>query len=351
MKAINLKFCGRSWYKDPGEDYPFQSYIGPRFQVNLDCEPDYLFVKETNDSIEEFLRLRKDRQIRIFLSGEALVPDFNLFDYALGFDVLSFSDRYHRLHTLEFFRRYLQYGDLFAKRDAEDLFREKTAFCNFIYSNPNANPKRDEFFHRLAAKKGVDSLGNHLRNTASEILRTNWDDDWRASKVLAQRKYKFSIAFENATHLGYITEKLITAMLANSVPIYWGDPQVGKHFNQGALVDIARFGDIDEAIEFILRLDADPVAYKSVLGEPWMTRQQVDALHQSERQTLEFFSNIFAQDIGAARRRGSGTWNSTYEAEFVRMYGGLLATPASTTSHTTWGARVLRAISRHSVKP
>jgi hypothetical protein len=37
--------------------------------------------------------------------------------------------------------------------------------------------------------------------------------------------YKFVITFENSKRPGYITEKIVNAKLAHSVPIYWGPPK------------------------------------------------------------------------------------------------------------------------------
>ena len=45
------------------------------------------------------------------------------------------------------------------------------------------------------------------------------------------RDYKFVIAFENSSFPGYNTEKLTHAIEADSLPIYWGDPQIGRSYN------------------------------------------------------------------------------------------------------------------------
>ena len=51
-----------------------------------------------------------------------------------------------------------------------------------------------------------------------------------ADKQAFLRDYKFTIAFENESHPGYTTEKIVEPMLADSIPIYWGDPLVGTDF-------------------------------------------------------------------------------------------------------------------------
>lgn len=56
---------------------------------------------------------------------------------------------------------------------------------------------------------------------APELLPASKDHTYR-SKVSFLRKYKFSIAFENGSTDGYITEKVTNALEAGTVPIYFG---------------------------------------------------------------------------------------------------------------------------------
>ena len=43
-----------------------------------------------------------------------------------------------------------------------------------------------------------------------------------------KKPYKFSIAFENAWYPGYTSEKIVTSMLAGTIPIYWGNPDISR---------------------------------------------------------------------------------------------------------------------------
>lgn len=44
----------------------------------------------------------------------------------------------------------------------------------------------------------------------------------RAAKQSTLEQYDFILAFENSDHFGYITEKIIDALAAGAVPLYWG---------------------------------------------------------------------------------------------------------------------------------
>lgn len=129
-------------------------------------------------------------------------------------------------------------------------------------------------------------------------------------KLKWQKEYKFSICFENSSTSGYLTEKLIEAFAADTIPIYWGDPDAfGSIFaskggiNPKAVIYINP-EDVDEGINEILRVDSDPELYFSYLKEPLF----LDAGHSEifYSRLSSFLVNIFEQPIEKAYRRGFG---------------------------------------------
>jgi hypothetical protein len=66
-----------------------------------------------------------------------------------------------------------------------------------------------------------------------------------ASKRDVMRQYKFSICYENASYPGWLTEKMLDAMFAGSVPVYLGDPEVAKLVPREAFIDKRDFPDYD----------------------------------------------------------------------------------------------------------
>ena len=49
-------------------------------------------------------------------------------------------------------------------------------------------------------------------------------------------EYKFYLAFENTKSPGYITEKIVNAMLAGVIPVYWGDESIFEFVNRDAII-------------------------------------------------------------------------------------------------------------------
>jgi alpha(1,3/1,4) fucosyltransferase len=120
-----------------------------------------------------------------------------------------------------------------AERDWERVLREKTRFCAFVYANRVFY--REAFMRALARYKAVDAPGVAMNNMPSIDRvpgKRSWDD-----KIAFLRKYKFVIAFENSSWPGYNTEKLTHAIEADSLPVYWGDPEVARSYNVGRFIN------------------------------------------------------------------------------------------------------------------
>lgn len=50
-------------------------------------------------------------------------------------------------------------------------------------------------------------------------------------------RYKFTIAYENTAYPGYVTEKVIDAIVAGSVPVYMGAPDIAEQLPAEAFID------------------------------------------------------------------------------------------------------------------
>lgn len=56
--------------------------------------------------------------------------------------------------------------------------------------------------------------------------------------------YMFSIVPENSQQSGYYTEKIVDAFIAKTVPVYWGCPNIGKHFNAEGIIQFSTYEDM-----------------------------------------------------------------------------------------------------------
>lgn len=292
------------------DDY-FYKTLSKKYKIILDKDnPDYLIY-----SCYGFDYLRYDC-IKIFYTAENIRPDFNLCDYAIGFDYLDFGDRYIRFPN---YARYCnQFDYLIRPRTLtqSDLVK-KTGFCNFIYSNAFADPNRDQFFYLLTKYKKIDSPGKHLNNMTFGAGDRD-SADWRTSKVSFQRNYKFSIAFENSYAPGYTTEKIMHAFIADTVPIYWGNPLISREFNPKAFINSHDFDRFEDVIKRIEELDNDDNKYLDMLNEHRFQDNSIPDSLKSEI-LLNFFTFIFSQPPNVARRRPRYGTTISYERALQRF--------------------------------
>ncbi|GAA8340159.1 glycosyltransferase family 10 [Helicobacter pylori] len=254
---------------------------------------------------------------RVFYTGENEVPNFNLFDYAIGFDELDFRDRYLRMplyydrlhHKAESVNDTtapykLKDNSLYTLKKPSHKFKEnhphlcalihnesdplKRGFASFVASNANA-PKRNAFYDALNSIEPVTG-GGAVKNTLGYKVKNK-------NEFLSQ--YKFNLCFENSQGYGYVTEKILDAYFSHTIPIYWGSPSVAKDFNPKSFVNVHDFKNFDEAIDHIKYLHAHQNAYLDMLYEnPLNTIDGKAGFYQdlSFEKILDFFKNILEND-------------------------------------------------------
>lgn len=285
-KTIKIKFTGMGALMDEKKNY-FTNILEKYYNLEYSDDPDYLFYSIFS---QDFL---KYDCIRIYVGIENYTPDFNICDYAIGFDHLQFADRYIR-HPL-----YLRYEKnlelaLIKHLNLENILEEKTEFCSFVYSNSKkVETPREILFSKLSDYKKVNSGGSVLNNVGGPV----------EDKLIFEGKHKFSIAFENSSHSGYITEKIIQAFAAKTIPIYFGDPRVREYFDSSAFINCHDFNTLNEVVDKVIEIDKNDDLYLSILKQPIF----IDNSYVNNNIALEsFITNIFDQPLTSAFRRNRG---------------------------------------------
>ena len=277
------------------------------FEVIIDEEdPDYVFYSVFGSRYLDF-----PDAVRIFFTGENVHPDFNLCDYAFGFDWLTLEDRYYRCPN------YLLYEEFEGLRsapiitDPEQVLSEKTRFCNFIYSNAKAHPYREELYHQLNRYKLVDSAGIYLNNTGFTVGSPSLGVNATQDKIDFQRQCKFSIAIENSSSIGYTTEKLVHALAGDTIPIYWGNPEVSREFNTRRFINCHDYDSIEAVVAKIEEIDRDDELYTEMLSECVFTDNMIPP-SLLEETLVAHLHHIFSKNDGGARRNRH-VWGKIYE--------------------------------------
>lgn len=314
--------------------------ISDEFMLVLDRDkPDYLIASEHiyRDKYywKQFKKFYHLAKIRIFFAGEAMIPDFNLFDYGISYhNKLTISDRHHRLPPpMIFFNTIIGVNDTNRVNEfnLKEIIADKKKFCNFLYSNGNAHSLRDEIFFKVSEYKFVDSLGKHLNNMNNNPTGYEGYEGFEKQSTLLKKPYKFSIACENASFPGYTSEKIITSLQAHTVPIYWGNPDVCELFNPKAFINVHDFSSLDNLLKRIIEIDSSENSWEEIILEPWRTPKQIKDQKNMMKSYLNFLDNIFRQEIFNAERISNGTFPNVYSGWFfsaklvsIRLYDRLL---------------------------
>lgn len=278
-KIIKIGFTDFWGHFDPLDNFIINT-LKERYDVILSESPDYLFF-----SVFGFDNLKYDC-VKIMYVGENMTPDFNICDYAMAFDYIEFGDRYFRLPLYQVYPEFTRLINQPFMRDEELLCRK---FCSIVVSNPKfASPCRERFFRLLSEYKQVDSGGGMWNNVGGPV----------ADKMLFISQYKFNIAFENSSMLGYTTEKIMEAMAANTLPIYWGNELIARDFNPTSFVNVNNFASLEDAVQYVVDLDTDDTKYLEVMRQSWVSDDSVFAWRE---RFLEFFENIFDKPLENAK--------------------------------------------------
>jgi hypothetical protein len=185
-------------------------------------------------------------------------------------------------------------------------------FCNFVFGNGRC-PTRNAFFEALHRREPVDSLGRVYNNTTHPALSQRDDPSWHRSKLGVLGEYKFTIAFENSEHVGYTTEKLIDAWLADTVPIYWGNPGLGADLPVGACLSLHEAGSMAKLVDQVLEVHHDPVRYEEIRqANPFRTGEIHDTVKRFAAELSEFGTRIHADAVRHAGSRRVSTPRRMY---------------------------------------
>lgn len=268
------------------EEHWLYKILKERYIVLLSEDPEYLIYSCFGTQY-----LRYDC-IRIFISNEALYPDFNVADYAVTYSDFEVTDRL--LPNRDAFEDLKHNRSAYNIEEAKELLAKKKEFCNFVFSNGNASALRECLLDSINEYKKVKSGGKHRNNIG--YLVDNLED--------FQSCFKFSIACENSFYPGYTTEKIINAFNAKTIPIYWGNPKVDVLINPNAFIDVNKYDTLEEVVDEIIRLDNDDTAYLEMLMQPILIDENMPMSYLQRRK--EFVYNIFDQSYDEAFRRNTG---------------------------------------------
>jgi len=278
---LKLDFCDFNCVNK--NDNQFTRILSKAYDIEITDRPDLLIFQE-GGYMNRLYTCKK-----LFWTGESIQPDWSRTDYALTCHYLEDNPRHLRMPYYVWGTGATPQQLQKAKDDVPAIMASKTKFCSFMVANGNRKRTgpRIDFFDKLHRRKHVDSGGLFKNNIGYTIPRGGFP------KHDFLLPYKFNICWENKSIPGYTTEKIVDAVWARCIPIYWGSPRVGEEFNKASFLDRHDFDSDEALIDRILEIDADDTQWEAMMREPFFFNDTPNRYYSDEH-LLEFVDRILS---------------------------------------------------------
>jgi hypothetical protein len=279
------------WGKFDVYDNVFTYALSQKYDVEV--TPDNPDIVISNHFVERYQNAKM-----VYFSGEPFY-DIGVNDYALTPFYIDESNYFrfplYLLYAYEYYKcGYTNsYDEILYKKSYVDrsVLDDKSAFCSYVARGAgHPECRRTPFFEKLNEYKFVASMGDHLRNT-EPIPGESGTIMGSINKCEILKYFKFNMAFENSMEyngkIGYATEKIYEPMIALSIPIYWGNPEVHKDFNTKSFINWNDYGSDEKVIERIIEIDNDDDLYMDYMKENYFSNDELFK--------IDYLVNIFEE--------------------------------------------------------
>lgn len=210
--------------------------------------------------------------LNVFFTGEPVEPDLRKNHCALSFSRTETDD----LYRLPLYVTYVGGpSELFNIPTREHLRPKVTA----VARNPAHGSPRLGYAEFFSRNSWLSCAGSAF---PPDLRPIHIGPSWDSKKEFLSRSM-FNMAFENTNMPGYVTEKILQAFLAGTVPLWWGDLEVCHDFNLEAMIRVDDFLTVDDLFDRIRDLQNDREAYERIRNAPkfpndtvppWWSRQR-----------------------------------------------------------------------------
>ena len=226
---------------NPTTDPVFGKFLQEHYEVEYQVNDPHIAIFSVFGINHK--RYSKENVVKIFYTPENfLLHKYPALDGVLGWEnvdyyshgsITSFDRVGKNNHRMPCYVR--RYGfDLYDK--IENTLPKTISKKDFVYIQSACVEFRDVMVKELMEKFKIDCVGRCLNNTNIKVN----------DKLEFIKNYNFVISFENSSTVGYSTEKLTDSFVANSIPVYFGDPNVSQDFYEDSFVNYHSFNNKEE---------------------------------------------------------------------------------------------------------
>jgi hypothetical protein len=158
-----------------------------------------------------------------------------------------------------FYKFHYPQGNLTMINPVVDFNNKK--LCTTVIGNKSSNHP-DELY---SERRKLLNFFEEINEDQFEFYGGNWPSHYykrykgsTPSKIDTIKNYKFCICYENMRNQrGYITEKIFDAMLAGTIPIYWGATNITDYIPADCFVSRENFANNQELYLFMKNMPED----------------------------------------------------------------------------------------------
>lgn len=217
--------------KVPTGTYVDHTHGSPRYDTSDIINFGWDFTYQSKDSfyIDDALRLalsdeRDGEKYGWLLESKAVIPDIytdfikNISAYMNIFRLVFTSD--YEIYSLHDRIKFVPANTLWVKNPK--IYKKSKLVSMISSSNSNTDGHRLRLFTMDKFRNKIDLYGRHINPIPM--------------KEFGLKQYMFSIAIENSSYPTYFTEKILDCFATGTIPIYWGAPDIGDHFNSDGII-------------------------------------------------------------------------------------------------------------------
>jgi hypothetical protein len=208
--------------------------------------------------------VRNKNNFTMWYTFENRRPPIENFDITISFDTENFDNRNFYLPLIWLYTSINETSPIppYHKTTMEDclqprnlnpdLFDQKIGFASSFINNPQP--------YRIAVIRKLEKIGS-----VAQFGRSG--GGYVEDKISTANKYLFNVCFENDLYPGYVTEKVLEAWIAQTIPLYWGIDK-NEILNPKAIINLNDFDSLNDFCEFTYELKKDENRILEMLNQP-----------------------------------------------------------------------------------
>ena len=155
--------------------------------------------------------------------------------------------------------------------------QRKGKLCVFVHSNKTKNVRGELYSLRRDVIRYFESRGDHLL----DLYGYGWNDDGAKDPFHSSlyngttpyvwetmSRYKFAFGIQNSAAPGYIDRDLFDPIVAGTVPIYLGAPNITDFVADNCFIPFEKFRSLDDLVNYLQSID-NTAAYARYRENGW----------------------------------------------------------------------------------